>query len=391
MDGVRPGGTVMERRTRNSWLVVLLWCLAFAGPSAAQIGEMVEREDEPYLLARLGGTPWFHHGVDTNTVSWSADGRTIISGHYDGTVRVWDVQHGLELRQLTGHKTRVSAALSPDGTLAASVGDDFDIRIHHLRSRKGVHSWSDDYQQVAVAFSPDGKTLASGDVGGHIYLWDVETGKQLHRIDAHKSTCEEIRFVPSGEEFASCGVDHRVCRWQTKSANLIEEFDPVSQSLSTLDYSPDGKLIAIGSMQGRVVIRDLDAKKSTRQFRFDEGAAVFALDFMDKGVAIGGTSSIGLQILDPETGKARSLNLGPKVVAVRGLAVCRQTNMLVAAGEFDDLRLFDLETLKRVERPAREHHGPVSYVGFSPDGKSLAWGGRESATLQIHSVPDGQG
>jgi WD40 repeat protein len=107
-------------------------------------------------------------------VAVSPDGRTIVSGSWDNTVKVWEAESGRLLRSLEGHTGGVNAvAVSPDGRTIVSGSWDHTIRAWNLESGESrVLFWSD-AAIFSLALSGDGQLLACGDVSGRVWIFDV--------------------------------------------------------------------------------------------------------------------------------------------------------------------------------------------------------------------------
>jgi WD40 repeat protein len=123
---------------------------------------------------RIDGFP---PSPQVTSVAMSPDGRTMASGSFDSTVRLWDVQTGTELHAFKHPHLVYSTAFSPDGRLLAVAAT--SIYLWDTSTRAAVRNWSghDEYVIRAVAFSPDGRRLVSAGSEGQVKLWDASSGR----------------------------------------------------------------------------------------------------------------------------------------------------------------------------------------------------------------------
>jgi WD40 repeat protein/serine/threonine protein kinase/tetratricopeptide (TPR) repeat protein len=230
-------------------------------------------------LARLpGATDLPNFFVDAingpvDALAFSPDGKLLAAGfgaktmlvggrRFPTPLKVWEVATRRLIRRLSGHTNYcVSLAFSPDGRLLASGSHDGTAIIWSTATWKAVHTLHNRVparpedthymrQMVEdVAFSPDGKTLALASRQGSVQLWDVAEGKLLRALKGHSSAVVAVAFSPDGRTLVSGGTDQTVRLWNVETRRELMQLDPGSIELSqvwTLAFSPDGKQLLAG-------------------------------------------------------------------------------------------------------------------------------------------------
>ena len=157
------------------------------------------------------------------SVAFAPDGRSLASGSWDQTVRLWDLASGKEVRRLEGHTGNVdSVAFAPDGRSLASGSWDKTVRLWDLASDKEQRRFEGHTDTVAsVAFPPDGRSLASGSWDNTIRLWDLASGKELRRLEGHTERARSVAFAPNGRSLASGSDDATIRLWDLASGKEL--------------------------------------------------------------------------------------------------------------------------------------------------------------------------
>lgn len=196
------------------------------------------------LLFNLTG-----HSRDVNTIALSPDGKNVFSGSDDCTIRVWYVPTGAPLRTLTGHARDVNAvAVSADGRILISGGEDRTIRLWQvangalLKTLPGVLSMI-----KAIAASPDGRTFASGGMDNKVRLWSLQTGEQLKVLAGHVGAVNAVAYSPDSQILASGSRDKTIKLWNVQTGELICNLTDHTRDVNALAFSPDGKHLFSGS------------------------------------------------------------------------------------------------------------------------------------------------
>jgi WD40 repeat protein len=260
----------------------------------------------PGAIARCG-TMRLRHDRGVSALVLSRDGKQVISGGEDGTVRVWDLVNGRELRRFkTSWPFIAQLALSPDGRLLGAVANDGrkdDIqgaspRLWDLTTGKELAK-QPPYKSYcySLAFAPDGKTVAIGSLDG-VRLWDVAAGRELLRFPR---SALALAFSPDGKTLASAADGQRICLWQTNSGKELRSMRSPERMTTALAFSPDGKLLVSASRwQGKAVyVWDPHTGKELR--RLGAGGSLSLVFSPDSRIL---ATTGRLCLWDPATGKA---------------------------------------------------------------------------------------
>ncbi len=172
----------------------------------------------PTLIATLTG-----HSNSVRSVAFSRDSRTLASGSWDNTIKLWDVQTQREIATLTGRSNSVrSVAFSRDSRTLASGSWDNTIKLWDVQTQRQIATLTGHSNSVrSVAFSPDGRTLASGNGDKTIKLWDVQTQRQIATLTGRSNSVRSVAFSPDGRTLASGSEDKTIKLWDVQTQREI--------------------------------------------------------------------------------------------------------------------------------------------------------------------------
>lgn len=196
---------------------------------------------------------------EVRALAFAPDGKTLAT-NTDGErcVRLWDLQTGAERAEsAAGHHGSVGfLRFAPDGQALLSAGCE-SLEMFRWKIRNGERLWqSQGYNHPfakRVDLSPDGKLLAAGMQTGSIRLVDALTGKEAGSYEAHQAPVEGVAFSPDGKTLASCAKDKTLCLGNVAEHRVQHSLESAA---SFVRFSPDGKVLASASPSGPIELRD---------------------------------------------------------------------------------------------------------------------------------------
>jgi WD40 repeat protein len=363
------------------------------------------------------------HAGAVTCLAFSPDGVRLASGSgaADQTVRVWDVATGAERLRLGGHAFGVTGvAFAPDGGRLASAARDGQARVwdtaagavlFHLEGHRVARGGVNDvacppplvglnappgvvFQRSVndVAYSPDGKWIATAGNDRTVHLWGAERGELRHVLAGHEHWVLGVRFSPDGTRLVSTSRDQTVRLWDTSRLAEVACLRGHEDWVRCARFTPDGTRVASASDDATVRLWEAAAPDGSRgterawlrghrehihALALAPGGAVLATAGNDRDV----------RLWDPRTGRPLACLRGHEET-VTALAFSPDGARLVSGSVDRTLRLWDVAGGREVAR-LEGHEQGVSAVAYSPDGTRVASGSYDQ-TVRLWDAATGE-
>lgn len=320
----------------------------------------------------------------------SPDGRYLLSGSLDTTMKLWEISTGREIRTFKGHPESVNAvAFSPDGQFAIS-GSGKAVRLWDIFTGRVIRTFTGHPDTVkSVSFSPDGRFVLVG-CGRTVKLWDVSTGQDLktyeHRKYKRPEMFSPVAFSPKGQHIASSGGwDHTIRHRKVSSRFGQGTLHGHSGLVTSLAFSPDGRLILSGSMDRTVRLWDISTGEEMRIFKGHSGPVNCVAFSPDGQLALSGGEGGTLKLWDISITDERETIKGHSE-AIRFVAFTPDGRLMLSGSEDKTIKLWDVSTTREV----RTLKGQGGFdLGISP-GRFFSLSGSGDQLLKLWEVSTGR-
>lgn len=308
---------------------------------------------------------FIHSGDHRIVVSLTLDGKTAVTGSVEGKLRIWDVDTGMEIREISVLNGGISK----------------------------------------IAVSPNGKYVLTGNEDGTAILWDIHDGQEVRRFKVDSESVSAISFSSDGERLLTGGHDGIARLWMVSSGDMVMEFPPHSKRISDVQFSPSGRLGLTASNDGSCRVWDVSsgrevkgvsvapAKVSKAAFLRDEKRLIIGFH----ETAPGDGQFVGTVVIwDMETEQEVS-RVPPHAMWITALATSPDESYILTGGFEGTVRLWDV----KADRSVYVFKGgtrPISDIAVSKStasifmaisGKVSQWDLKSGVERRQFIVPEG--
>jgi WD40 repeat protein/tRNA A-37 threonylcarbamoyl transferase component Bud32 len=332
----------------------------------------------------------------TERVWLSPDGTRLASVGRSGVVTLRDATSGQVLHTLRGHKAQDfdlgmgpvrAVSFSPDGQWLASIGSDRTVKLWDVATGQEIRTFGCQDVAYRAAFSPDGKRLIAAGEGPHVHLWDIPISSELRAaaidLGAPFAALErrgfrvgalKLAFSPDGRQLASAGIDGKIKLWDAATERELRVLTGHPEAVLSVAFSADGTRLVSASRKHIVKVWDAATGKELRSFtlRKDKrsGRSGESPPGQPKGIII------EVEVPNPFGGENLCIAVSPHGTRV------------AAAAEDGTVTVWDVATGRELHRCPGKQARPLSLV-FSRDETRLAWVAGSRAVM-VWDVARGQ-
>jgi WD40 repeat protein/transcriptional regulator with XRE-family HTH domain len=333
-----------------------------------------------------GALLWTVWHIDSvNIAVFAPTGDMVASGGNDGVVRLWDATSGTTRQTLTGHAGPVFAlAWSPDGKLLASGGFDGVIRLWDLSvPEPSVHIFTGHTAWVSgLAFAPNGRILASASWDKTVKLWDMQSLDMRQTLTGHTNWVFRLAWSPDGKLLASCGPERTIWLWDIEKNSYRAALHGHSAVVHDLAFTSENRTLISGSEDGTLRIWDVESGQCVR---IVQGYAVslYDIDWSPDGTHLASASSDLLVTIWDSVGRTPPMQLVGHQLNIHGVTWSPDGGFMASCGEDNAIRVWDTKTGITVRILQDTDHGDTIFrcVAWSPDGQRLAGGSFQQGVL----------
>jgi WD40 repeat protein len=329
------------------------------------------------------------HDADIKCCAFSPNGKTILSGSDDATLKLWDVATGVLIRTFIGHRGGVNCcAVSPDGKTILSGACDRLLRLWNIDTGKIIHDFLGHNSWVmACAFSPQGEKISSGDYNHVLKLWDSQTKQELRTITGHSYAIETISFSPDCSTLLTGSDDSTLKLWNINTGDEIRTFKGHTFTIWSCTFSPDGESILSASGDNTLKLWNMETGEEIRTFAGHANMVMSCAFTPDGSTILSGSWDHTLKLWDVNTGN-EDFALNKHARAINWCVFSPDSSRILSVSDDRTVKLWNTQTGKVI----RTFTGTTDLIltgSFSQDGKTIFVVSRNNS-LRLWNIETGE-
>jgi WD40 repeat protein/serine/threonine protein kinase/DNA-binding XRE family transcriptional regulator len=341
---------------------------------------------------------------DLSFVAFRPDGRSALTGSVNGSLVLWDLFPADEVRQFEGQEGGISdIAISPDGqrVISASMSDfrfnipreDYSLRVWEIETGVQVQVLKGHTNLVAaVEISPNGRQAISVSWDRTLRLWDLASGAEILRAES-PAILWDVVFLPDGKRALTATGEPSMMLWNLETGEIMHHYSSQTGKVWTVALSPDGKLALSGS-DGGVILWDVASGAQIRNFSVDNASPVHSVVYSPDGrYALGGLADGRIIVWDIANGEVvRVFNEHQGIIDLNMVDMGSDERTVVSSSWHGEVLVWDLVTGQVLHRFASRENLPAMSA-ITPDGRFVLAGSQdltitmwEPITLQLDEL-----
>jgi len=321
------------------------------------------------------------HTDEIQSVASSPDGTLIATGGKDLVIRLWSARDGTPRGVLRGHRIWVMGlCFSPDsrqlasaaGAWALTPGRAHEVKLWDVGDAREIHTLlsGPGGGALTVAFTPDGRRVAAGTIGGGVHVWEADSGRPVHEFvpSPHQGMIFGVAFSPDGRLLAAATGSASVIVWDVNSRAEVRAFRGHDGEANVVRFTRDGRRLVSGSKDTTVRLWSLETGGQQGVHHGHTGS-VSTIDFDPSGERLYSSSLDGTTRVWDAAWETHPAVVTGHTGAVHSVAF-HPDNTTMATGGWGGIQVWDAASGRRLGRIGTVHPGGPLDLAYSPDGNS---------------------
>jgi WD40 repeat protein len=326
------------------------------------------------------------HELPVHSLALSPDGNTLASGSSDETIQLWDLPSGKMKPQIASTPLGDvwSLAFSPDGWSLAAGGRNTVMTIFDL-GKTPVRDSIDELSPKEwgnFTFSPNSKLMAGVCKGDVLKVWEADSFRLVAKLE---NVAYVIAFTPDSSALLASDFANKPFWWNLETSKITPLPQRGISGVLCADVSSDGRLGILGHNNGTLQLVDIEGGTDIASWPAHDGGVLSVTFSAASDKIFSGGRDRSVAIWDPISQKKIASNPGEHRGAVCGLAYSETAGRIASGCEADMIKLWDPADLSKALASMPYHKGAVTTLDFSKDGRTLA-SGSEDKTMRLFSV-----